>query len=60
VQQLNPRVDNALSLAQASQRAAKKARDKASTAQTLGIVALVVGALVGGAGLVAGIAARRS
>ena len=52
VDRLTPRVDNAAN-------AAKKAKDKASTAQTLGIVALVVGAVVGGAGLVAGIAGRR-
>ena len=57
---LNPRVESAISLAQSTSRETKKARDKASTAQTLGIVALVVGAVVGGAGLVAGMTARRS
>ena len=57
---LNPRVESAVSLAQSTTKAAKKARDKASTAQTLGIVALVVGAVLGGAGLIAGMTARRS
>ena len=52
VQRLSPRVDNAVA-------AAKDAKDKASTATTLAIVALVVGVAIGGAGLVIGLGARR-
>lgn len=49
---LTPRVDKALSDAKAD-------ADDASTAQTIGIIALVVGVVLGGAGVVLGITARR-
>ncbi|MHB8463282.1 MAG: hypothetical protein ACYDH6_04565 [Acidimicrobiales bacterium] len=49
---LNPRVDNALALG-------KSAHDKASSASTLAVVALIVGVVVGGAGLVVGLTRGR-
>jgi hypothetical protein len=56
---LNPRVDNAVTQAGAVQKTATSASDKASTAQTLGILALVAAVLLGGGGLVTGLRARR-
>ncbi len=49
---LNPRVDTALT-------ASKQAHDKASSANTLALVALIVGAVLGLAGIAAGVTARR-
>lgn len=48
---LSPRVDNALA-------AGKQAHDKANSADTLAIVALVVGAVLGVTGIVIGVAGR--
>jgi hypothetical protein len=59
VDRLNPRVDNAVTLAGADKKAAASAADKASTAQTLGVVAIVLAVLLGGSGLLAGLRARR-
>jgi hypothetical protein len=56
---LNPRVDNAVTQAGAVQKTATSASDKASTAQTLGILALVAAVLLGGGGLLTGLRARR-
>ncbi|HEY4411167.1 MAG TPA: hypothetical protein VGO87_14910 [Acidimicrobiia bacterium] len=56
---LNPRVDNAVSLATTDQKTAKSAADKASTARTLGILAIVVAVLLGGSGLLVGLKSRR-
>lgn len=49
---LNPRVDNAVA-------ASKSAHDKAGSATTLALVALIVGVVLGGAGLAVGVTARR-
>jgi hypothetical protein len=59
VDRLNPRVDNAVTLANASKKAASSAADKASTSQTLGILAIVAAIVLGGGGLLAGLRARR-
>ena len=59
VDRLNPRVDNAVALAGADKKAAASAADKASTAQTLGVVAIILALLLGGSGLFAGLRARR-
>ncbi|MCU1463074.1 MAG: hypothetical protein JWO37_3149 [Acidimicrobiales bacterium] len=59
IQQLTPRVDTAVAAAKTQAKAAKNAKDKASTATTLAIVALVAGVVLGGAGLVTGLGARR-
>lgn len=56
---LNPRVDNAVTVANNGKKAASSASDKASTAQTLAIVALVLAVLLGGSGLLLGLKARR-
>jgi len=53
VGRLNPRVDTALT-------ASKRARNKASSASTLAIVALIVGAVLGAAGIVVGVTGRRA
>lgn len=52
IQQSAPRIDRAAA-------AAKSAKDKASSAGTLAVVALIVGAVIGGAGLVSRMTARR-
>jgi hypothetical protein len=49
---LSPRIDTALA-------AAKSAKDKGSSAGTLAVVALVVGIVLGGAGIVVGVTGRR-
>jgi hypothetical protein len=59
IDRLNPRVDNAVTLANTGKKAASSAADKASTAQTLGIVAIVLALLLGGGGLLVGLGARR-
>jgi hypothetical protein len=56
---LNPRVDNVVQLASADKTAAASAADKASTAQTLGMVATVLALVLGGGGLLVGLRARR-
>lgn len=52
ISRLGPRVDNALSVGQS-------ARDKAGSANTLAVVALIVGGVLGLAGVVVGLGARR-
>jgi hypothetical protein len=52
IERISPRVD-------AAATTAKSAKDKASSANTLAVVALVVGVVLGGAGLATGLAARR-
>jgi hypothetical protein len=52
IERISPRVD-------AAAKAATSATDRASNADTLALVALIVGVVIGGAGLVTGLAARR-
>ncbi len=52
VSRLNPRVENALT-------ASRQAHDKASSAETLAIVALAVGAVLGVTGIIIGVTGRR-
>ena len=52
VDRLGPRLDTAVSLG-------RSAKDKASTATTLGVIALAVGVVVGGLGVLMGATARR-
>ena len=52
VGRLNPRVDNAVATA-------KSAHDRADSAATLALVALIAGVVLGGAGLVTAVTARR-
>jgi hypothetical protein len=59
VDRLNPRVDNAVSAADASTKTASSAESTASSAQHLALAALIVGILLGGAGLLIGLSARR-
>ena len=56
---LNPRVDSAVTAANTSKKAATSASDKASTAQTLGILGIVLAILLGGSGLLLGLKGRR-
>jgi hypothetical protein len=56
---LNPRVDSAVTAAHSGKKAAASASDKASTAQTLGIVGIVLAVLLGGSGLLLGLKGRR-
>jgi hypothetical protein len=59
ISRITPRVDTAMSLAQADQRAAKKAKDQAATATTLAIVAIAVGVVIGLLGIIIGRSGRR-
>jgi hypothetical protein len=59
VNQLTPRVDAVRSDADAATSAAKSAKNSAGRATTLAIVALVLGAVLGGAGLSVGLLGRR-
>jgi hypothetical protein len=56
---LNPRVDNAVSDGATALAASKQAHDKANSASTLAIVALVVGVVFGVVGIFFGVTARR-
>jgi len=53
ISKLGPRID-------AATVAAKSDKDKASTATTLAVIALAVGAVLGGGGILIGLSARRS
>jgi len=59
VDRLNPRVDSVVTQAGVVKKAAASASDKASTAEALGIAALIVGIVLGGGGLLMGLRARR-